>query len=68
VENYFSQLLNARKVSGVRLIKTHRAEPLVRDPRPFEFEIAIAELKYIYFQVVIKFKQKLIKQEVKHSV
>jgi hypothetical protein len=45
--NYFSQLLNVHRVSDVRQIKIHTrtAEPLVPDPSPFEFEIAIANLK-----------------------
>jgi hypothetical protein len=43
--NYFSQLLNVHRVSDVRQIEIHTAEPLVPDPSPFEFEIAIAKLK-----------------------
>jgi hypothetical protein len=37
--------LNVHRVSDVRQIETHTAEPLVPDPRPFEFEIAIVKLK-----------------------
>jgi hypothetical protein len=44
-KNYFSQLLNVHRVSDVRLIEIHTAEPLVPDPSPFEAEIAIAKLK-----------------------
>ncbi|PNF17744.1 Retinoic acid receptor RXR [Cryptotermes secundus] len=43
--NYFSQLLNVHKVSDVRLIEMHTAEPLIPDPSPFEVEIAIAKLQ-----------------------
>jgi hypothetical protein len=38
-------LLNVNRVSDVRQIKIHTAEPLVPDPSPFDFEIAIANLK-----------------------
>jgi hypothetical protein len=31
-KNYYSQLLDAYKVSDVRQIETHTAEPLVPDP------------------------------------
>jgi hypothetical protein len=41
-KNYFSQLLNVHRVSDVRQIEIHTAEPLVPDPSPFEVEIAIA--------------------------
>jgi hypothetical protein len=44
-KNYFSQLLNVHKVSDVRLIAAHTAEPLVSDPSRLEDEIAIAKLK-----------------------
>jgi hypothetical protein len=44
-KNYFSQLLNVRRVSDVRLREIHRAEPSIPDPSPFEVEIAIANLK-----------------------
>jgi hypothetical protein len=44
-KNYFSQLLNAHRVSDVRQIEIHTAEPLLPDPSPFEVEIAIAKLK-----------------------
>jgi mannosyltransferase OCH1-like enzyme len=44
-KNYFSQLLNAHRVSDVREIEIHTAQPLVLDPSPFEIKIAIAKLK-----------------------
>jgi hypothetical protein len=44
-KNYFSQLLNVHRVSDVRQIEIHTAEPLVPDPSPFKVEIAIAKLK-----------------------
>jgi hypothetical protein len=37
--------LNAHRVSDVRQIEIHTAEPLVPDPSPSEVEIAIAKLK-----------------------
>jgi hypothetical protein len=40
-KNYFSQLLNVPRVSDVRQIEIHTAEPLVPDPTPFEVKIAI---------------------------
>jgi hypothetical protein len=42
---YFSQLLTVYRVSDVRHIEIHTAEPIVPDPSPFEVEIAIAKLK-----------------------
>jgi hypothetical protein len=46
-KNYFSQLLNVYRVSYVRKIEIHTAEPLIPDPMPFEVEIAIAKLKMV---------------------
>jgi hypothetical protein len=43
--NYFSQVLNVRRVSDVRQTEIHTAEPLVPDPSPSKFESAIAKLK-----------------------
>jgi hypothetical protein len=40
--NYFSQLLNVHRVTVVRQIEIHTAEPLVPEPSPSEVEIAIA--------------------------
>jgi hypothetical protein len=45
-KNYFCRLLNVHRFSDVSQIQIHTAEPLVPDPSPFEFEIAIAKLKY----------------------
>jgi uncharacterized protein with ParB-like and HNH nuclease domain len=44
-KNYFSQLLNVHRVSDVRQMEIHTAEPLVSHPGPFEVEVAIAKLK-----------------------
>jgi hypothetical protein len=44
-KNCFSELLNVHRVSDVRQIEMHTAEPLVPEPNPFEVEIAIAKLK-----------------------
>jgi hypothetical protein len=44
-KNYFSQLLNVHRVSDVRQIKIHTAEPVVLVPSPSEVEIAIAKFK-----------------------
>jgi hypothetical protein len=43
--NCFFQLLNAHRVSNVKQIEIHTAEPLVPDPSHFEVEFAIAKLK-----------------------
>jgi hypothetical protein len=43
-KNYF-QLLNVHRVSDVRQLEIHPAEPLVPDPSPFEVEIAIENMK-----------------------
>jgi hypothetical protein len=56
-QSYFSQLFHVHRVSDVRQIEIHTAEPLVLDPSPFEVEIAIAKLKGINCQVVMKFQQ-----------
>jgi hypothetical protein len=44
-KNYLFQLLNIHRVSDVRQIEIHAAEPLVHEPSPFEVEKAIAKLK-----------------------
>jgi hypothetical protein len=44
-KNYFSQLLNVQKVSDVRQIEIHTAQPLVPEPSTLEVEIVIAKLK-----------------------
>jgi hypothetical protein len=43
-KNYFSQLY-VHRVSDVRQAEKHTAQPLVPDPSPSGFEIAIAKLK-----------------------
>jgi hypothetical protein len=44
-KNYFSQLLNVHRVSNVRQIEIHTAEPIVPHLSPFDVEIDIAKLK-----------------------
>jgi hypothetical protein len=44
-KNYFSLSLNVHKVSDVRQIEVHKAEPLVPGPSRLEVEIAVAKLK-----------------------
>jgi hypothetical protein len=56
-KDYFSQLLNVHNVSDVRQIEVHAAQPLVPGLSCLEVEIAIAKLKSINHQVVIKFRQ-----------
>jgi hypothetical protein len=41
----FSQLLSVHRVSDVRRIETHRAEPFLLERRPLEVEFAITTLK-----------------------
>jgi 7-cyano-7-deazaguanine synthase in queuosine biosynthesis len=55
-KNYFSQLLNVHNVSDVKQIEVHMAETLVPGPNLLEIKIAIAKLKSINRQVVIKFQ------------
>jgi hypothetical protein len=45
-KNYFSQLSNVRvhRVSNVRQIEIHMAEPLVPGPSPFEVEICCCKV------------------------
>jgi hypothetical protein len=57
VEEYFSQLLNVHNVSDDRQIEVHAAEPSVLGSSRLDAEIAIAKLKNLYRQVVIKFRQ-----------
>jgi hypothetical protein len=56
-KNCSSQLLNLCNVGGVRQIDIHTAETLVHCPSHNEVEIAIAKLKSINCQVVMKFWQ-----------
>jgi hypothetical protein len=44
-KSYLSQLLNIQRVSDIRQVEIHTAEPLVPDPIPFEVEIVIAKLE-----------------------
>jgi hypothetical protein len=44
-KSYFSQLSNVHRVSEVRQIEIHTAEPLELDPSPYKAEIGIAKLK-----------------------
>jgi hypothetical protein len=53
----YSKLLNIHRVTDVRQIEIHTAEPLVPEPSPSEVEFAIAKLKSINRQVAIKFRQ-----------
>jgi hypothetical protein len=46
LKSHFSQFFNLHRVSDVRQIEIHTAEPLVPDPSPFEAEIANAKLKW----------------------
>jgi hypothetical protein len=41
----YSQLLTVHRVSDVRQVEIHTAEPLVPDPSPFEVENLIANFK-----------------------
>ena len=43
--NHFSQLLNVHGVNDVRQTEIHPAEPLVPEPRAFEFELTNKKLK-----------------------
>jgi hypothetical protein len=45
--NILSRWKNVHKVSDVRQTEIHTAEPLVRDPTPFEVEIAIAKTEKV---------------------
>jgi hypothetical protein len=44
-KNFFNQVLNVHGVHDVRQMDIHTAEPLVPEPRLFEVEIAIENLK-----------------------
>jgi hypothetical protein len=44
-KNYCSQLLNVHRVSDVRQIEIHTAEPLVPDPNLFEVEIDVTKFE-----------------------
>jgi hypothetical protein len=64
-KNYSSLLLNVNRVSGVRQIEIHTAEPVVPDPSFFEVEVAIAKLKRYKSPGTDIFRQILFKQVVK---
>jgi hypothetical protein len=51
-KNYFSQLLNVHRVNDVKEIEVHTSGPLIPEPRPFEFNIAIENMKFINRQVL----------------
>jgi hypothetical protein len=44
-KNYFSQQLNVRRISDVRQVEMHTAQPLVSEPNTSEDEISVAKLK-----------------------
>jgi hypothetical protein len=56
-KDYFSRLLYVGMISDIRQMEIRTAEPLGTDSSLFEVEIAIAKLKSINCQVVIKFRQ-----------
>jgi hypothetical protein len=56
-KKYFSQLLNVHRVSDVKLIDIHTAEPLVPGPSHHEDETAIAKLKIYNSPADIKLRQ-----------
>jgi hypothetical protein len=60
--------LNVHRVSDVRQIEIHTAEPLVPDPGRFEVEITIAKLKRCRSPRGDQIPAELIKQEVKYYV
>jgi hypothetical protein len=45
LEELFSLVLNVHGVKAVRQSETHRAEPLVPEPKAFEFDLANENLK-----------------------
>jgi hypothetical protein len=50
-ENYFSRLLNVRRVNDARRVEIYTAEPLIPEPRLAEIEIATAKLKRFHRQL-----------------
>jgi hypothetical protein len=56
-KNYFSHLLNVDNVSDVRQIEVHKAEPLAPGPSHLEVETAIAKLKSINREVMMKLRE-----------
>jgi hypothetical protein len=65
-KSYFSKLWNVHKVSDVRQMEIHTAEPILPGPSHLEVEIDLAKLTSINLQAMVKFRQKCIEQEVKH--
>jgi hypothetical protein len=65
-KNYFSQLLDVYRVSDVRQIEIHTAEPLVPALAHLRLKIAIAKLKRYKSPGSDQILAELIKQEVKH--
>jgi hypothetical protein len=59
-KKYFSQLLNVHRVSDVRQIEIHTAEPLVPDPTSFEVEIVFTT-GINFIQNVIKYSSLQVK-------
>jgi hypothetical protein len=66
VEELIFSVLNVHRSSDVRQREIHTAEPLVPDPRPFSFQIAIAKSKSFKSPSSDKISSELIKQEVKY--
>jgi hypothetical protein len=64
-KNYFSQFLSVHEVSYFSQIEVSTAEPLVPIPSRLEVEIAIANLKSINRQVVIKIRHNRFKEGVR---
>jgi hypothetical protein len=65
-KKYLSQLLNVYRVSDIRQIKIHTAEPLVPDPSSFEVEIVTAKLERYKSPCSDQFWHNRFKQKVKH--
>jgi hypothetical protein len=66
VEEVLFSFIELHNICDVKLVDMYTAEPLVPGHSHLEVEIAIAKLKNINLQAVIKFRQNCIKQEVKH--
>jgi hypothetical protein len=60
-KNYFSQLLNVHRVSDVKQIEIHTAEPLVPDPTPFEGEIGQTQHPHYFVSIRILCEENAIK-------
>jgi hypothetical protein len=58
---HFSQLLNAHGVNDVRQTEIHTAEPLAPQPRAFEVELAIENLRSYKVPDIDQIPAKLIK-------